>query len=299
MMSIVEIIAPNDVALAEHAAVIRALGKRVVGDVIEIGRRLADCKERLKEERRWLAWLKDEFGWHRQTAENLINVFECSKVRNFSTLDVPVSALYLLAAPSTPDEAREAVVTAAADGDRLTHAEVKEIVAKAVADARLEQQQTTDDAAQAVAELKAEYERREREVRAEYADKVVIDQTDVPAYIAQQLEPLKLELAAAERKLESTQKKLDKAKQKTPADAPKMPKINANISLRATSIKSDAERFASDLKITAEQMIDVEAKSAVVTGQHVRDRLADTLDHARKISKWLDGFIEQAKEACK
>jgi hypothetical protein len=39
-----EIIAPNDVALAEHVAVIRALGKRVVGDVIEIGRRLADCR---------------------------------------------------------------------------------------------------------------------------------------------------------------------------------------------------------------------------------------------------------------
>jgi hypothetical protein len=29
----------REITLAEHAAVIRALGKRVVGDIIEIGRR--------------------------------------------------------------------------------------------------------------------------------------------------------------------------------------------------------------------------------------------------------------------
>jgi hypothetical protein len=34
-----------EIALAEHAAVIRALGKRVIGDVIEMGRRLSDAKK--------------------------------------------------------------------------------------------------------------------------------------------------------------------------------------------------------------------------------------------------------------
>jgi hypothetical protein len=34
----------------ESAAVIRALGKRVVGDILEIGRRLAECEKQLKEE---------------------------------------------------------------------------------------------------------------------------------------------------------------------------------------------------------------------------------------------------------
>jgi hypothetical protein len=34
----------SDPTLAEHAAEIRGLGKRVVGDVIEIGRRLTECK---------------------------------------------------------------------------------------------------------------------------------------------------------------------------------------------------------------------------------------------------------------
>jgi hypothetical protein len=36
----------GDVVLAQHAEVIRALGKRVVHDVIEIGRRLTDAKAR-------------------------------------------------------------------------------------------------------------------------------------------------------------------------------------------------------------------------------------------------------------
>jgi hypothetical protein len=35
-----DVVSTNEVALAEHAAVIKALGRRVVRDVIEIGRRL-------------------------------------------------------------------------------------------------------------------------------------------------------------------------------------------------------------------------------------------------------------------
>lgn len=56
MLAIPGLIPPNEVAVAEHAAVIRALGKRVVGDIVEIGRRLADCKERLGHGE-WLPWL--------------------------------------------------------------------------------------------------------------------------------------------------------------------------------------------------------------------------------------------------
>jgi hypothetical protein len=132
---------PADV-LAEHAAVIKALGKRVVGDVIEIGRRLAECKAILKEERRWLAWIENEFQWSRNTAENLINVHAMvrDKVSNFDTLNLPISSLYLLAAPSIPNEAREAVIEAAADGERLSHAEVKEIVAEHSGNGRVVEQ---------------------------------------------------------------------------------------------------------------------------------------------------------------
>jgi len=87
--------------IAEHAAVIRALGRRVVGDIVEIGRRLIDAKE-IAGHGNWLPWLDREFGWTDKTAERFINV--AGKSDKLSNLEVPVSGLYLLAAPSTPPE---------------------------------------------------------------------------------------------------------------------------------------------------------------------------------------------------
>ena len=96
-MNKLTLIDPADGFLIERASVIRALGKRAVNNVIEIGRRLIECERLCKAEGRWLQWIKDEFGWTRQTADNLINVAKASgKVPNFGTLNVPVSGLYLL-----------------------------------------------------------------------------------------------------------------------------------------------------------------------------------------------------------
>ena len=49
------------IALAEHVTAIRQLGKRVVADVAEIGRRLFECK-RICGHGNWLPWLEREFG---------------------------------------------------------------------------------------------------------------------------------------------------------------------------------------------------------------------------------------------
>ena len=44
--------ADAEIALADHAEVIRELAKRGIGDVIEIGRRLTEAKKLRSEERR-------------------------------------------------------------------------------------------------------------------------------------------------------------------------------------------------------------------------------------------------------
>jgi hypothetical protein len=75
-----------------------------VRDIIEIGRRLIDAKGRTKRGG-WAPWLDKEFGWTERTAQRFINVG--SKSDKLSDLNVPVSGLYLLAAPSTPAEAVE------------------------------------------------------------------------------------------------------------------------------------------------------------------------------------------------
>jgi hypothetical protein len=111
--------------LAENAEEIRKLGKRVGRDVIEIGRRLTGMKK-LCGHGNWLPWLEREFGWTDRHALNYTRVYELSlKSENFSDLEIPVSALYLLAAPSTPPEAVDEVIECAKTGERQAHAEIK------------------------------------------------------------------------------------------------------------------------------------------------------------------------------
>ena len=118
--------------LSESAATIRQLQKRVVSDVIEIGRLLGDCKSRLGHGH-WLPWLKREFTWSERTARNFISAYEFARSRsaNVADLGIEVSSLYLLAAPSTPQAARAEVLCRAENGESVPHAEVKRIVDQA------------------------------------------------------------------------------------------------------------------------------------------------------------------------
>ena len=81
--------------------------QRSAQDIWEIGQRIADVRDELKHGQ-FEAWLKAEFNWSRRTAYNFINVYETFGERaNLAQLDIASSALYLLAAPSTPDELRQ------------------------------------------------------------------------------------------------------------------------------------------------------------------------------------------------
>jgi hypothetical protein len=127
------IMPPEPPALAEHAAEIRRLGKRVIQDVIEIGRLLTVCKE-IVGHGGWLEWLEREFRWSPATATNVMRVYEtfaASKFKNFANLDLSVSMFYLLAAPSTPEDARDQVLDRAAAGEKLSTANVKKVIAAA------------------------------------------------------------------------------------------------------------------------------------------------------------------------
>ena len=46
---------PAHAVLAEHADAIRTHGRRIVTDVVEIGRRLSECRDILKEDGNWRA----------------------------------------------------------------------------------------------------------------------------------------------------------------------------------------------------------------------------------------------------
>jgi hypothetical protein len=119
---------PIDSVVTEHAQAIRSLGKRVLADVIEIGRRLTECKG-LVGHGNWGTWLDREFGWTDQTARNFMQVHGVAgKSKKFLDLRLPLSSLYLLAAPSTPPEVRDEIIEQAERGETPTRAEIVERV---------------------------------------------------------------------------------------------------------------------------------------------------------------------------
>jgi hypothetical protein len=90
----------------------------------EIGQRLVDVRSQLKYGQ-FNAWLKAEFGWSNRTAYSFINVYETFRDRaNLAEVNIATSALYLLAAPSTPSDVREQVIEQAKSGQRVTHKEL-------------------------------------------------------------------------------------------------------------------------------------------------------------------------------
>jgi hypothetical protein len=121
---------PAVATLAEHADAIRQLGKQTVENIVEIGRRLTEAKaESKKLGLSWGDWLEVEFKWSDQQARRFIHIFERkSQLNNLLNANLPVSALYLLAAPSTPKEARDAIIEHAQTGEPVSIAETKRII---------------------------------------------------------------------------------------------------------------------------------------------------------------------------
>jgi hypothetical protein len=122
--------------LAEHAALIRRLGKRMITDLIEIGRRLTLSKPIVPHGNEaggegWEAWLKREFGWSPDTALNFMRVYELSQdynSRNFRDLSITPSALYFLARRSTPEAVRTEMIERANAGENITVADVRSAI---------------------------------------------------------------------------------------------------------------------------------------------------------------------------
>jgi len=107
---------------------IRSKLRRSVRDVIEIGERLIEIKPFLS--RRFLEWIGAEFGMSDRSARNFMYVAERfgDKMEIISNLDI--TTVYLLAAPSTPDEVRWEVLERMELTDyKPNRSEVKEVIA--------------------------------------------------------------------------------------------------------------------------------------------------------------------------
>lgn len=112
----------NDVRKAAERIKVRM--ERTVQDIIEIGIDLNKVKASLGHGH-FLRWIEAEFGMAERTARNFMSVAQTYAGKSATVADLPVRALYELAAPSTPQEVRDQVEELVLDGEKVTVADIK------------------------------------------------------------------------------------------------------------------------------------------------------------------------------
>jgi len=108
---------------------IRILIKRTAQDVIDIGQKLIEAKEQLGHGQ-FEDWLRTEFNWGQWTGRKFMQVARQFKSVKFTDLSIDTSALYLLAAPSTPEIVRQEALERARQGEAITNSKVKTIASQ-------------------------------------------------------------------------------------------------------------------------------------------------------------------------
>ncbi len=107
---------------------IRVLMKRTAQGIVEIGHKLIEVKKKLGHGR-FGEWLEAEFDWSWDTAGNFMRVAQRFG-NNPKLSEFAPSALYLLAAPSTPETARTEAIARAQAGEPITYTVAKALKQK-------------------------------------------------------------------------------------------------------------------------------------------------------------------------
>ena len=113
--------------VSERVERIHNLARMTAAGIVQIGQYLSEVKARLKHGQ-FLEWIEREFAWGDDSARNFVRVFEMFKNRNFRDLEIDVSALYLIAAPSTPEPVRAEALRRAENGEPVNHAGARTLV---------------------------------------------------------------------------------------------------------------------------------------------------------------------------
>ncbi len=111
----------------QRTSEIQNLMRRTNQEIIEIGQKLTDVKAQLGHGNFGM-WLKAEFDWSVRTANRFMQVAESFKLVTVTNLDITASALYFLASPSTPQEARIEALKCATNGEKINYTLAKKIV---------------------------------------------------------------------------------------------------------------------------------------------------------------------------
>lgn len=109
--------------------------RRTAQAIVEVGSMLIDVKERLPHGQ-FTLWLQVEFNWDIRTAQNFMSVATMFKNETsfafakdlLDKISIDQSALYILAAKSTPQKIRHEILERAYQGEPFTKSKVRQIV---------------------------------------------------------------------------------------------------------------------------------------------------------------------------
>ena len=117
----------TQVSIKQTTFEIKILIRQAAKDIVEVGQKLVTVKKQLKHGE-FRNWLKAEFDWSVSSATKFMQVYDKFKNINFTHFNFSASALYALAAPSTPDGARKHALELADRGENITYSLAKQIV---------------------------------------------------------------------------------------------------------------------------------------------------------------------------
>ena len=117
----------TQITIKQKTSEIKGLIRQTAQDIVEVGQKLAEVKQQLKHGQ-FRNWLKSEFNWSVSSATKFMQVSEQFKNVNFTHFNFSTSALYILAAPSTPESARQHALDVASQGENITYSLAKLIV---------------------------------------------------------------------------------------------------------------------------------------------------------------------------
>lgn len=114
------------IVVQQRTTEIKSLIRHTAQGIFEIGEKLIEVKQKLGHGY-FSDWLKAEFDWGEWTARKFMQVARKFKSVNFTDLDIAASALYILAADSTPEAARLEALERASLGEPISHSKAQEI----------------------------------------------------------------------------------------------------------------------------------------------------------------------------
>lgn len=245
---------PTEAATEVRAAAerIRVRMKRTAEDIIAIGTDLVTVKERLPHGA-FLPWIEAEFGMSEDTARNFMRVAgRYGKSGNIP--DLTPSALYELAAPSTPEPVRQQIEAKAKAGENISVEEVRRLKREA---AEAEKAKAEAEARASRAEASAARYKQQAETVLDGQKEVVAKaERETAQKLAAEIAALKAEAGNARKALADEQDKANRliAEARNAAINEARGKAEALAEEELAKRKADFDRLARDRDKVVEEV---------------------------------------------